>query len=385
MTRYRIAYLTSDDPKDRNKSSGVYYYQSKALENHCGTVHLLGPVDSLLIKIIRKFINGLNRILKYKINHFHSKTIALIYGGLFERRLKNLQGLDFIFAEKASCEIAYLKTSIPIVYSTDATFKSLLNYYPGYTHLSKHSIQRGNLIEQRAINNAKHIICSSGWAGKSVNLDYGFPHDSINIIPRGANIDNIVEWELVFARKKSDTCRLLFIGKEWERKGYETAYQTMDYIRASGLDVKLTVVGFTPPLALMDTDVEVISYIDKNTKEGMELFTKVMTETDFFILPTWAECLGIVFCEASSYGLISITRNTGGVSEVVKDGVNGFVLDYNSTPKDFGDKIIKVYNDNELYYSMIVSSREYFEERLNWEVWGAEMKKVFDKLYVLKK
>jgi len=379
MTRYRIAYLTSDDPTDRNKSSGVYYYQSKALEKHCGTVHYLGPVDNLLINIIRKFINGLNRILTYKINPFHSKTISLIYGGIFERRLKKLQGIDFIFAEKASCEIAYLKTSIPIIYSTDATFRSLLNYYPGYSHLSQHSISRGNLIEQRAINNSTHIICASGWAAKSVNQDYGFPHGNIDIIPRGANIDRVLERDLVTARRKSDTCRLLFMGKEWERKGYEAAYQTMDYIRAAGLAVKLKVVGFTPPPSLIDKDVEVISYIDKNTSEGMELFTRIMTETDFFLLPTWAECMGIAFCEASSYGLISITRDTGGVSEIVKNGINGFVLPYDSTPKDFGDKIIKVYNDNDLYYSMIVSSREYFEERLNWEVWGKEMKKVFDK------
>jgi len=154
----------------------------------------------------------------------------------------------------------------------------------------------------------------------------------------------------------------------------------MAYIRSTGFDVKLKVVGFTPPNTLIDNDVEVIPYIDKNTVEGMELFTKVMTDSDFFLLPTWAECMGIAFCEASAYGLISVTRNTGGVSEVVKDGINGFALDYNSVPKDFGDLIIKVYNDNDLYYSIIKSSREFFERKLNWDVWGLEINKVINRL-----
>ncbi|TSA49979.1 MAG: glycosyltransferase [Sphingobacteriales bacterium] len=42
------------------------------------------------------------------------------------------------------------------------------------------------------------------------------------------------------------------------------------------------------------------------------------------MVPSRAECYGIVFAEASSYGLPSVSTDTGGVSAVVKEGVNVF-------------------------------------------------------------
>lgn len=45
---------------------------------------------------------------------------------------------------------------------------------------------------------------------------------------------------------------------------------------------------------------------------------------NFLLLPTIAECAGIVFAEASGYGIPSITYDTGGVGTYVIDGINGF-------------------------------------------------------------
>lgn len=373
----KIAYLTSADPLDKRQSSGVYYYQAQALKKLQIDLHFLGPVNNFIINIIVKTFYILRCISKKKYNTGHSILISRIYGRIFSKKLKN-GDYDFVFAEKASCELAYLKTDLPVIYSTDATFNLLLNYYPEFSNFFKVSEKEGNIVEQHAINNSTLILCATEWAAKSVIKDYKFPSSRVHIIPRGANIDRIPDKRIILAKRKTSVCRLLFMGKEWYRKGYDVAYKTMDYIRSKGFPVKLVAIGCLPPDEFVDNDVELIPSLNKNTKEGIDKFEKVMFSSDFFLLPTRAECMGIAFCESAAYGLPAITRDTGGITEIVKNGINGYTLSFDSDHAEFGEKIINIYCSDEKYYNLIRSSRKYFEERLNWDVWGANLKNILD-------
>jgi glycosyltransferase involved in cell wall biosynthesis len=88
----------------------------------------------------------------------------------------------------------------------------------------------------------------------------------------------------------------------------------------------------------------------------------------------------MVFCEASAYGLPSITTNTGGVCGAVKDGENGFMLPLSARGQDYAEVIAKVYSDDRLYYGLVRSSRAAFEDRLNWDAWGMSVKNLLDQL-----
>ena len=70
--------------------------------------------------------------------------------------------VDFIFSPAASAEIAYLKTDIPIVYSSDITFALILNYYHNYSNFNLASRKYGELIEHRAISKA---AMKTSWSG----------------------------------------------------------------------------------------------------------------------------------------------------------------------------------------------------------------------------
>ncbi len=374
---YKIAYLTSKDPLDRKESSGVYHYQAKALKKHCGDIYHLGPVNNGIISFTRRAFNLLNKLSKKRYNISHSTIISKVYGKIFSDKLKK-EKYDIVFADKSSCEIAYLNTKTPVIYSTDATFKLLHNYYPGYSNLLKYSGQESHKIEQNAINKASLIMVTSKWAATSVINDYNFDPERVHIIPRGANIDKIPDKEKIYDKKKTDVCRLLYMGYEWYRKGYDIAYRTMDYIRSKGIPVKLVAIGCSPPSEFIDDDVEIIPYLDKNTTKGKAGFEEIMFNSDFYLLPTRAECVAIAFCESAAYGLPVITRDTGGVTEVVKNGINGYALDNGAGYKDYGEKIISIYKEDDEYYNLVRSSRNYYEERLNWDVWGKKMKMILD-------
>jgi glycosyltransferase involved in cell wall biosynthesis len=201
---------------------------------------------------------------------------------------------------------------------------------------------------------------------------------NVHVLPRGANIDMVPDIQQIMSKKKNAVCRLLFMGRDYKRKGFHMAFKTMEYIRSKGIAVKLFAVGFVPPAEYYDIDLEITEYIDKNSVEGVEMFNRLMLNSDFYLLPTRAECMGIALCEAAAYGLPVITTDTGGVTEVVKDGINGFALSYHSGHSEYGEKIISIFNSDELYYNLVKSSRGYYEERLNWRVWGEGFKKILD-------
>ena len=86
----------------------------------------------------------------------------------------------------------------------------------------------------------------------------------------------------------------------------------------------------------------------------------------------------MVFCEASAYGLPSITTDTGGVCGAVKNGENGFMLPFNARGQEYAEVIAKVYSDDQLYSELVQSSRAAFENRLNWDAWGISVKRLLN-------
>ena len=96
-------------------------------------------------------------------------------------------------------------------------------------------------------------------------------------------------------------------------------------------------------------------------------------------MPTEFDAYGIVFCEASAYGVPSIATDVGGVRQPIREGKNGFLLPPDATGFDYAEKIRTVFSDRESYIKLRVSSRYEFETRLNWDVWGEKVNKILRK------
>jgi starch synthase len=74
------------------------------------------------------------------------------------------------------------------------------------------------------------------------------------------------------------------------------------------------------PVATRDR-VRVVDDIQPNDPRLIELYRTA----DVFVLPTRAETFGIAAVEASAAGLPVVATRTGGLPEIVVDGVTGFV------------------------------------------------------------
>ena len=58
----------------------------------------------------------------------------------------------------------------------------------------------------------------------------------------------------------------------------------------------------------------------------------------------------------------------------MRDGENGFTLPYEARAGDYAKIIQEVYQNKQKYAEMAKSSRKAFDERLNWDNWGATLR-----------
>lgn len=101
----------------------------------------------------------------------------------------------------------------------------------------------------------------------------------------------------------------------------------------------------------------------------------VIPELDVLILASISEGLPMVVIEAQGRGIPVIATNVGGIKEVIKDGVNGFLVEKNS--EKIKDKIIEMYQNGEEYESMRINSLKIFNNEFTVERMGDQ----YDLLY----
>ena len=145
-----------------------------------------------------------------------------------------------------------------------------------------------------------------------------------------------------------------------ERKGGQTAVETAQLLNDAGIATTLRVVG-KPPQGQFPDFVEFLGVINKNSNEGLERLVDLYRSADFFILPTKAEAAGIVFSEASSFGLPSLTSPTGGVPDYVKNGVNGECFAPGTPASQFAESIKRMLLNADEYEAL--SAKAFLEYR----------------------
>jgi UDP-glucose:(heptosyl)LPS alpha-1,3-glucosyltransferase len=161
----------------------------------------------------------------------------------------------------------------------------------------------------------------------------GYPHLSDGDIEV---IHNAVNWsEFRFdeeARRRirqrysvpEDHYVLLFMGREFERKGLEYVIKALPHIR-NGL-VRLLIVGDAArrkyrTLAESAGVADLITWCGSTHTPGI-----FYSAADFFVFPTRMDAFGLVVLEAMCAGNIVITSRMAGAAELIEDGVNGFIL-----------------------------------------------------------
>jgi len=383
--RLRIGFVHRFDARNIRSWSGIFYFMSKALEAHVGEVVYLGPDDSAGTKFIIDNTARVNRywqritgkVLATDKNRILSNRLARF----FERRIQQMP-CDILFAPVASVEIAHLKTDLPIVYYSDITWAQIVDYYPEFTSVSDYGMAEGERIEAAAITRANAAVYPSEWAAESACNDYGAPRATTSKVSFGANLTDPPSRAQALNRSLNGPVKLLLVGVDWVRKGGAIAYECLISLLEAGVDAQLTILGCVPPAGegFEHPKFRVIPFLSKHDPEQRRQIEQLFTEAHFMLLPTRADATPIVISEACAVGLPVLATDTGGLGGSITEGVNGFLLPYEARGNAYADKIRSVIADPKTYTALVISSRDEYEKRLNWDSWAISMRAIMEQV-----
>lgn len=349
----RIAYLSDYSPENINVWSGTPYHVYHALKKvHDVKVVGIGILDG---------IKWHHRILGTR-SVFHPEYYCREIGQILSDEI-NKGDYDIVLTCTYHFCVA-LNINIPIVYYSDVTFKLYQDFFKN-KDLDYHKVAIAT--EYACLHKANAVIYSSAWARNNAISEYNLPPENVHVIEFGANIPEPVNNSI--KNKETETCNLVFVGRNWKQKGGNIALHAYHILQEIGFKCTLTIIGCTPEEQISDKNIHIIPWIDKSNESDLKSYEAILRRSHFLILPTRFDAFGIVFCEAAAYGVPSIAPNICGVTQPIINGKNGYLLPKNANAYDYANIIKDVFSNTTLYNNLRASTLNEYKNRLNWDLW----------------
>lgn len=205
--------------------------------------------------------------------------------------------------------------------------------------------------------------------GVGIDLD-AFKQNDINEIP-----DEIKEIQNI----KADI-KLLYIGKIEERRNIPFLFDILNELKNRNVNAKLVMIGngdegyckncfdYAKKCGVFDS----IYHIKKAEQKYLQYAYK---NADIFLLPTRYEIFGMVLLEAMYFGTPAITTKNGGSQMLIKNGIDGQIIN-EFDAKIWCDKIIEIsHNSNEISQN----AHKKITEKFTWDVLSDKFISTYEK------
>ena len=381
----KLAYVTTYDvlnssnwPKYQVGLCGAGYYLAQALEKQSVTIDYLSSFKKKVSPVTKTKWSFYRYLLKKDYYRWAEPLVLRDYADQISQKLPNFNS-DIVFCPENAVLIAYLECKQPIVLWTDSALIGLIDVYPYLSNLCNETKRNIYALEKAALNRCKLIVYWSDWAAQTAIKNYGIDPSKVKVVPAGANIEcnrNLDDIRNIVDARTSNICKLLFFGFDWIRKGGNVAIEVAKELNKMGLDTELTVVGSPPPTTdePLPSFVKFLGFISKSTPEGEQKINQLLAQSHFLILPSQAECYGIVFCEANSFGVPCLATKVGGIPTIIKDNLNGKTFSLEADVSEYCKYIASLMTNYSEYKQLALSSFNEYQSRLNWDVAGKTVK-----------
>lgn len=171
--------------------------------------------------------------------------------------------------------------------------------------------------KQQEIELADHIFVASSVTQKSL-INVGIDKDKISVIPYGSPVDIFQP-----CQKTDDIFRAIFVGKISPLKGIHYLLQAWQHLKLA-----------TSELFLVGDDRYPVGWLEHNYSGIYRNITSVShfslnqyySQASVLVLPSLIDGFGLVVLEAMACGIPTIVTVNTGASDIVTDGVDGFII-----------------------------------------------------------
>lgn len=331
--------------------SGIPFFLYKALRESCQkarkNLHLVSFSECFDLEEIIKLYHGIRE--NDEINDAKlRKKINLWKNPLFVRRLKECrteETLINLITEYWQATRKELLSRWPTQVSHSAPVLLLSPFYPFlgsgfnitfYLDCSnvnfffdrnfgtlKHFETTENLIgflrnvERDLLLRATKILTFSYAAAEELSTIHGIRKERFVKVGAGANLYEIPRYSIHERESPSNTLKVLFVGKDFERKGGNLILEIADALPKEHFTFTL-ITNFTGTNP--QENVRILPQVGKADVQ------KHLKQSDAFIFPTRFEPFGIAVCEAMLYALPVVSSNVGALPEILVLGPERFLL-----------------------------------------------------------
>lgn len=366
-----IAFGTLYDAKDIRRGSGTFYYMSREMEHQGHRVYYVGPIE-LRSPFISRTLRFLHRNIGKRYLTFLDPFVGKLTGQEVTQKLGTCDYDVFITNDLAMA--AYTKTDKPIVLYTDVMithdYSERRLPHSRLANLSPITLKLARITIKRGLQQADVCVFPAQWAVDEAVRYHNDPSKFV-VVPFGANMEDPgaqVAMERSFLKvMHKGSIDLLFVGKDWARKGGDIAVRATMELRKRGINGFLHIVGGIPPYPVDPDCIKVYGLLDKTIVADREKLSSLYREGDVFMLPSSSEGFVIAVLEAAAYGMPVLAYDTIGVTEAVKDGETGLLMKLGQSEKAFADAIEKWFKDPSSYDCLVFGARKHYEKTANWE------------------
>ena len=209
-------------------------------------------------------------------------------------------------------------------------------------------------------------------------LNSEFPERSMDIFYRPYGIP--VYSDIPIKKRENDILRLIYIGRHDKSKGVYSLYEINKLLKEKNIEVGWTILGKGPETEHLKKQWEYESNIDFYLAKDEKDVLAYASKNDILVFPTSFEGSPVALLEAMSMGCVSIVTNlSGGISETIKDGVNGFKCTLGKI-QEFSDSIEKLHYDRVLLKKMQDESKKTILSKYNVLPCSVSYQDLFKKL-----
>ena len=214
------------------------------------------------------------------------------------------------------------------------------------------------------------IVLGEGWKNIVKTIE---PATKVAVISNGIEIPKeTVQWN-------EDYCQALFLGVLIPRKGVSDLIKAVEIIKDKGVcNLRFAIAGTgeeEEKLKELVTEkhledlVSFVGWVAGDKKRNLLLESQVL------VSPSYNEGLPISILEAASYGMPIVSTDVGDISMIVRDGINGYLIN----PGEVEDLAKAIMNASlrENFERMSFESRKKAEESFSIDVFYIKLLEIY--------
>jgi glycosyltransferase involved in cell wall biosynthesis len=234
------------------------------------------------------------------------------------------------------------------------------------------------MVLPRTLRRADAIITGSDWVRST--LPPRFRDRAVTVHP-GVDPDRFTPGDPAHDGQVAGGVFVATLARATRDKNLPGALQALARLRATGLEVDLTVVGdgdARPEYERLATSLGLHDHVTFTGSLSGAPLVEVYRRAMFVVLPTLFDSFPTVLAEAMACGRPVVSTRTGGVAELITSGVDGLLVPPGDVPS-LTAAIRALVEDPDLRRRLGAAARVRVAGRLSWRHQAAETMAVFER------